>query len=104
MYMDFLPLDFDKMLSYKVAKNLSREHFVALLFNCMTGLSQMHEMGLIHRDIKPANILLDADCQVHICDFGLSRGQAKKDRPKSPHVVSRGYRAPEIALVEQYDE
>lgn len=27
----------------------------------------------MHRDIKPANILIDSNCQIKICDFGLSR-------------------------------
>ena len=60
-------------------------------------------MGLIHRDIKPANILVDEECQVKIADYGLARGQNQKDRPKSPHVVTRAYRAPEVALGEMYD-
>jgi serine/threonine protein kinase/tetratricopeptide (TPR) repeat protein len=32
-----------------------------------------HEHGILHRDIKPGNILLDANAEPHLTDFGLAR-------------------------------
>lgn len=37
------------------------------------GLQQIHSQGIIHRDIKTANIMLDAEKNIRIMDFGLSR-------------------------------
>ena len=33
----------------------------------------MHSAEVLHRDLKPANVLINEDCSVRICDFGLAR-------------------------------
>jgi serine/threonine protein kinase len=61
----------------------------------------MHDLQLIHRDLKPSNILLDSDCHIKICDFGLVRSLviAEQEHPiLSEEVATRWYRAPELLL------
>jgi len=36
-------------------------------------MKYLHSAKVLHRDLKPANILLNEDCTVKICDFGLAR-------------------------------
>lgn len=42
----------------------------------------MHSARILHRDIKPANILINEDCGVRICDFGLARSLAGVENTK----------------------
>ncbi len=44
---------------------------VILAIQICRGLGNAHQANIIHRDIKPANILINADEQVKIMDFGL---------------------------------
>ena len=37
-------------------------------------MKYIHSADVIHRDLKPGNLLVNADCELKICDFGLARG------------------------------
>jgi serine/threonine protein kinase len=45
-----------------------------LMYGLFAGLHYLHSAGIVHRDIKPSNILINKDCDIRICDFGLARG------------------------------
>ena len=46
---------------------------LSIAFDLLRGLAYAHSKGVIHRDIKPANLLLTADGQAKIADFGVAR-------------------------------
>ncbi len=39
----------------------------------LRGLKYIHSAGVLHRDLKPSNLLVNANCDLKICDFGLAR-------------------------------
>lgn len=57
----------------KVVTNYSSYDEVdRLAVQCLLGLKALHENGVIHRDLKPVNILMDADGNAKLTDFGIA--------------------------------
>lgn len=59
----------------------------------------IHSANVIHRDLKTSNLLVNNDCDIKICDFGLSRASIiEKDEGMTNNVATRWYKAPELLL------
>lgn len=39
----------------------------------LCAIKYLHDSNVLHRDLKPANVLLNEDCTVKLCDYGLAR-------------------------------
>lgn len=88
---------------------LSDAHFQSFIYQTLCGLKYIHSAKVLHRDLKPGNLLVNADCELKICDFGLARGYQPGANPQqskaaanqgfmTEYVATRWYRAPEIML------
>ena len=51
----------------------AEEHVQFFVDQLLRGLKYLHTAGVVHRDLKPSNLLLNANCELRICDFGLVR-------------------------------
>ncbi|MFC1572667.1 protein kinase [Candidatus Eisenbacteria bacterium] len=63
--------DLCKLLQREGPMELSRAK--PLLRQVFDGIGEAHKQGVLHRDIKPGNILVAADGNIKIVDFGLAR-------------------------------
>lgn len=67
------------------------------LYQILRGLKYIHSANVIHRDLKPSNLLINSNCDLKICDFGLARPTFENEH-MTEYVVTRWYRAPELLL------
>jgi serine/threonine protein kinase len=81
---------------------LTDAHFQSFIYQILCGLKYIHSANVLHRDLKPGNLLVNADCELKICDFGLARGFSMDPEENAgymtEYVATRWYRAPEIML------
>ncbi|KAK6465615.1 kinase-like domain-containing protein [Scheffersomyces coipomensis] len=83
------------------SRPLEKQFIQYFTYQILRGLKYIHSAGVIHRDLKPSNILINENCDLKICDFGLARIQ---DPQMTGYVSTRYYRAPEIMLTwQKYD-
>ncbi|GMH90698.1 hypothetical protein TrVE_jg5980 [Triparma verrucosa] len=99
MVTDLMETDLHKVIYSR--QPLSNDHSQYFLYQMLCALKYLHSTSVLHRDLKPSNILLNANCDLKLCDFGLSRGLGGEDNVDNnltEYVVTRWYRAPEIML------
>lgn len=100
--LELMPTDLTRVLRSKI--DLSNEHIRWLAYQLLRGLHHVHSANVYHRDLKPSNILINAMCDLRICDFGLARAERGGDTPEADnvawtdYVATRWYRAPELIM------
>ena len=72
-----------------------------IMYQLLKAVKYLHSADLVHRDLKPSNVLLDAQYNVKLADFGLVRSITEDNndaRLLSEHIATKWYRAPELIL------
>ena len=91
----------------KSPQPLSDDHVQFFLYQVLRGVKFLHTAtpAITHRDLKPRNLLVNSNCDLKICDFGLARvdfednmSTNSKAKAMTDYVATRWYRAPEIML------
>uniref|UniRef100_A0A1I8JIJ6 mitogen-activated protein kinase n=1 Tax=Macrostomum lignano TaxID=282301 RepID=A0A1I8JIJ6_9PLAT len=102
---EFMETDLHNVI--KRGNILKEVHKQYIMYQMLKATMYIHSGNCVHRDQKPSNVLLDSDCFVKLCDFGLARSlsQTKRqlqrpdtDPALTEYVATRWYRAPEILL------
>ena len=76
---EFMEADLHNAIGQKILKDI---HNRFIMYQIFKGIKYIHSAEIIHRDLKPSNILINSDCHLKLCDFGLARSLAGDDREK----------------------
>ncbi|TFY60320.1 hypothetical protein EVG20_g7458 [Dentipellis fragilis] len=85
-------------------QTLSDDHCQYFIYQTFRALKALHSADVLHRDLKPSNLLLNANCDLKLCDFGLARSARPPPNIDdgsnflTEYVATRWYRAPEVML------
>ncbi|OHT07270.1 Mitogen-activated protein kinase MMK1 [Tritrichomonas foetus] len=93
--LDLMDTDLHQIIYSK--QKLSMDHRRYFMYQILRGLKYVHSANILHRDLKPSNLLVNSNCDLKICDFGLARIQDEHEF-LSEYVTTRWYRAPEVLL------
>ena len=77
------------------SRNPDQPEALRLAAEILDALAFAHSKGIVHRDIKPANILVTAEGQVKIMDFGIAHVVGSELTQADDVLGSPNYMAPE---------
>ncbi|CAD8119764.1 unnamed protein product [Paramecium sonneborni] len=95
---DFMETDLHAVIRGGILEEIHQRY---IIYQILKALKYIHSAEIIHRDLKPSNVLLDAECNVKVADFGLARSllmPLDENAILTEYVATRWYRAPEILL------
>eukprot|EP01006_Ploeotia_vitrea_P035682 TRINITY_DN65922_c5_g4_i1.p1 TRINITY_DN65922_c5_g4~~TRINITY_DN65922_c5_g4_i1.p1 ORF type:complete len:366 (-),score=33.29 TRINITY_DN65922_c5_g4_i1:452-1549(-) len=90
-------MDTDLHQIIRSKQKLTDEHYQYFIYQVLRALKYIHSAKILHRDLKPGNLLVNGNCDLRICDFGLARGFHPSEL--TDYVVTRWYRPPELLLM-----
>jgi len=83
---------------------LDQGRALAAMKQAAAALAAAHKAGIVHRDIKPSNLMLDAEGEVRITDFGLAkRLEGDVTTTDGQPLGTPAYVAPEMAMAKAVD-
>lgn len=80
------------------------EEKLALMLQLCDGMQLAHSRGIFHRDIKPGNLMVSADGDLKIVDFGIARLASSNMTMTGLIVGTPDYMSPEQAMGREVDE
>ena len=91
--MEYAESDLKKIIKSNI--NLEMQHTQHIIYNLLCAVKYLHESNVLHRDLKPANVLINEDCTVKLCDYGLARSISGIDSAamilsKADHAADEG--------------
>ncbi len=92
------------LTAFTQSKNLSVGEKLALFRKVCEAVAYAHSRLIVHRDLKPSNIIVNANGEPKLLDFGISKllDEAEAETPEKGTVTSFGMLTPSYASPEQF--
>lgn len=101
-------IDGVSLVAYANQNRLDARARLRLLASICDAVHHAHQRGLIHRDLKPSNVIVDANGQPKILDFGIARitdsdSQATRETNVGQLVGTLPYMSPEQVMADPFE-